>query len=45
MEKDKRGMWSGTVCGIATNSVLQRLKPPSFCGVYVVAEATTYKDS
>jgi len=26
-------------------SVLQRLKPPVFCEIYVVAEATTYKDS
>jgi hypothetical protein len=26
-------------------SVLQRLKPPVFCEIYVVAEATTYKYS
>jgi len=32
------------VCVPTSNSVLQRLKPHSLCCVYVVAEATTYKD-
>jgi hypothetical protein len=32
-------------CWFYREPELQRLKPPSICGVYVVAKATTYKDS
>jgi hypothetical protein len=33
------------VCVRSAKAKLQRLKPHSFCGVYVVAEATTHKHS